>query len=185
MISFSAFTDELCKIAEAKVPLGQADARVFKELMKGSTVKVKVTSGAHAYGGGYFDQQRKEIGLSEKKFSTLAHELGHVDIDKHLLGRLIQSRAARLANTATPLAGIGAALLLAKGKKWGLLLPAALAAPTLLSEALASFKGHKKLEEAKASSKQKSQYKNEMIDGFSSYAIRPTITTAMASLGLT
>ncbi len=182
-ISFLAFSGELTKLAkDAKLPISKADLRIFKTLLKGSPVKVKLTDEAHMYGGGYFDQVKKEIGLSDKNFSTLAHELGHADIDKNILGRIIQSRAMRLAYGFTPLAGIGAAMLLAKGKKWGLILPTALAAPTLLSEALASIKGHGKLTDAKATDEQKSRARGDMLRGFGSYTIAPAIATALASV---
>jgi len=187
MPSFAAFSHELVKIAKAQapakvLPLAKADIHIFKELLKGSPVKVRMTEDAKMFGGGYFDQVNKEIGLSEKDFANFAHELGHAEVDKNVIGRMLQSRAARLANSLTSLGGIGAAILLAKGKKWGLLLPAALAAPTLLSEAIASVKGHGKLTDAGASDEQKSQYRKKMLGGFGSYLTAPATSTAIASL---
>ena len=127
--SLSSFADELWKIAEAKKAISQADMEIFKTLMKGSPVKVKVVSDAEQHGGGYFDQVSKEIGISEKSFVSLAHELGHAELDKKILTRMLQSRLARMAYMATPIAGLGAGLLIAKGKKWGLLLPVATTLP--------------------------------------------------------
>jgi hypothetical protein len=186
LISFRSFSDELQKIAaqEGKVPLNKADAKVFTELMKGAPVKIKVTNEAAQFGGGYFDQINKEIGISEKNYEVLAHEVGHAHVDKHILGRLIQSRTARVASGVVPgvLAGIGAGLLMAKGKKWGLLLPAALAAPTILSEMLASHKGSKLLDEAKASPEQKGRYHDTMRRGLKSYMLAPALGTLVASI---
>lgn len=183
-ISFASFSDELHKIAaEGKVPLAKAEAKIFTALMKGSPVKVRVTPDAAMFGGGYFDQVNKEIGISEKDYKTLAHEVGHAHVDQHLLGRMIQSRAARVASGVVPgvLAGIGAGLLMAKGKKWGLLLPAALAAPTVLSELLASHKGGKLIEEQGASKEQKQSYNSRMRQGLGTYLLAPALGTLVAS----
>jgi hypothetical protein len=183
-ISFASFSDELHKIAaEGKVPLSKAEAKIFTALMKGSPVKVRITPDAAQFGGGYFDQVKKEIGISEKNYQTLAHEIGHAQIDKHILGQLIQSRAARVASGIVPgvLAGIGAGLLMAKGKKWGLLLPAALAAPTVLSEMMASHKGSKLLDETGATAEQKESYRDRMRQGLGTYLLAPALGTLVAS----
>lgn len=183
-ISFASFSDELHKIAaDGKIPLAKAEHKIFNQLMRGSPVKVNITADAAQYGGGYFDQVKKEIGLSEKNYQSLAHELGHAHIDKHILGQMIQSRAARVASGIVPsiLAGIGAGLLMAKGKKWGLLLPAALAAPTVLSEALATHKGGKILEDAGATEEQRKTYSSNMRQGLGSYLLAPALGTLVAS----
>ena len=184
MISLPAFTSELQKLAASdKVPLTKAESKIFTYLMRGSPVKVKITPDAVQYGGGYFDQVNKEIGISEKNYQTLAHEVGHAHVDKHILGRLIQSRALRLASGVVPsvLAGVGAGLLMAKGKKWGLLLPAALSAPTLLSEALATHKGGKLLEEAGATEEQRKNYTSRMRQSLGTYLLAPALGTLVAS----
>lgn len=183
-ISLASFSDELQKIAsEGKIPLSKAESKIFTQLMRGAPVKVRIIPEAAQYGGGYFDQVKKEIALSEKNYETLAHEVGHAHLDKHLLGRLIQSRAARVASGIVPnvLAGIGAGLLMAKGKKWGLLLPAALAAPTVLSEALASHKGGKLLDEAGATAEQRESYDSNMRRGIGTYLLAPALGTLVAS----
>lgn len=183
-ISFASFSDELQKLAAGeKIPLSKAESKIFTFLMRGSPVKVRVTPDAVNYGGGYFDQVKKEIGISEKNYETLAHEVGHAQIDQHILGRMIQSRLARVASGVVPnvLAGVGAGLLMAKGKKWGLLLPAALAAPTVLSEALASHKGGKMLEEAGATAEQRKNYSSRMRQSLSTYLMAPALGTLVAS----
>lgn len=190
-ISFASFSDELNKLAEKhhektekKIPLHKADHHIFEMLRKGSPVKVHITDEAHQFGGGFFDQVKKEIGLSEKSYETLAHELGHAHVDKHLLGQLIQSRAFRIASNPVSqiLTGIGAGLLLAKGHKWGLLLPTALAAPTVLSEALASRKGGKLIEEAGGTEEQQDRYRKRMREGMMSYLLAPALASLVASV---
>ncbi len=183
-ISFASFSDELQKLASGeKVPLAKAESKIFTFLMRGSPVKVKITPEAANYGGGYFDQVKKEIGLSEKNYETLAHEVGHAHLDKHILGQMIQSRLSRVSSGVIPnvLAGVGAGLLMAKGKKWGLLLPAALSAPTVLSEALATHKGGKLLEEAGATEEQRKNYSSRMRQSLSTYLIAPALGTLVAS----
>ena len=174
VVSFGSFSEELRKIAEAqRKPLSKADAMIYRALVKGSPVKIKVTEEAKMYGGGYFDQDKKQIGLDKKDFSVLAHELGHAELDKNLLGRLIQSRIARLAYMSSGIASIGAGILMAKGKKWGLLLPALAVAPTLASEALATSKGRKLLDAMKAGKRQLSKFESVTGKGMASYVQRP------------
>jgi len=165
------------------VPLEKADLHLFDALKKGSPMKVLITNEAVHYGGGYFDQVKKEIGLSDKKFETLAHEVGHAHLDEHLLGRLIQHHVVRGASSliAGALAGIGAGILMAKGKRWGIILPAALSAPTILSEILATRKGGKKLQEEGATEEQHRRYKEHTREGQSSYYLAPALGTLIAA----
>ena len=183
---FLSFTDEVLKIAERrsrKVPLSEADRHLFEAIKKGSPVKVRITPEAAQYGGGFFDQEEKEIGLSEKKFETLAHEVGHAHLDEHLLGRIIQHQTVRGASSliAGALAGIGAGILMAKGKAWGLLLPAALSAPTILSEILASREGGKRLDREGVSAEQKGRYDEQMRQGLRTYFAAPVLGSLIAA----
>lgn len=185
-IAFPSFVDEIVKISRErakKVPLSKADEHLFHAIKNGSPVKVRITAEAVEYGGGFFDQEKKEIGLSEKKFETLAHEVGHAHLDEHLLGRLIQHQTMRGASSliAGALAGIGAGILMAKGKAWGLLLPAALSAPTILSEILATREGGKRLDQAGATEEQKGRYHSQMRQGLSTYFAVPAIGGLIAA----
>ena len=181
-ISFSSFSAELNKLAvDKKLPLAKAESKIFNALLRGSPVKVRVTPDATQFGGGYFDQVNKEIGISDKNYKVLAHEIGHASIDQHVLGRILQSRISRLANGLSVLSGLGATLLMAKGKKWGLLLPAALAAPTIISEALASHKGGKLLEEYGVPQEQQESYRKLMRQGMMSYLALPALGTLLTA----
>lgn len=186
MISFRSFSGEIQKIAERRrslTPLSQADNALYEAIKKKSPVKVRITEEAAQYGGGFFDRDKKEIGLSEKKFDSLAHEVGHAHVDEHLLGRLIQHQAVRggASLIVGALAGIGAGILMAKGQRWGLLLPAALSAPTLLSEILAIRKGGRHLEEAGATEEQQAHYREQMRGALSTYFTAPAIGTLIAA----
>jgi len=184
--TFTAFSREVTKLSEkrsSRVPLSSSDLHLYEAIKKKSPVKVRITEEASQYGGGYFDRDKKEIGLSEKKFDSLAHEVGHAHVDEHLLGRLIQHQAVRggASLIAGALAGIGAGILMAKGQRWGLLLPAALSAPTLLSEILATRKGGQHLEEAGATEEQRAHYREQMRGALSTYFTAPAIGTLIAA----
>lgn len=186
LISFRSFSDELRKLAaeEHKVPIADVDLRIFKKLSKDSPVKVRIVEEAKHYGGGYFDMINKEIGLSEQSFAVLAHELGHAHVDQHILGRLLQNPLARLPSQPgiQAMAAYGAGVLIAKGKRWGLLLPAALSAPTIISEMLATHKGGKLLEEAGASEEQQKYYRDKLRSGLASYLVAPAAATVGGGL---
>lgn len=183
LISFSSCSDELQKIAAEQIPLAQAEKKIFNALMQNAPVKVRITEDAAQYGGGYFDQVKKEVGLSDKDYRVLAHELGHAEIDKNLLGRIIQSRTMRLVSgpLGNALSAIGAGFLMAKGKKWGVLLPTAVALPTLLSEGVASYKGSNLLKEHGATDEQRRDYRNLALKMFGTYAAAPAISTGLAT----
>ena len=135
------------------------------------------------YGGGYFDQVNKEIGLSEESYMVLAHELGHAHLDQSLLGRIMQHPSVRILGSPllSTISGLGAGLLMAKGKGWGILLPTALSAPTLLSEYLATKIGGKKLEELGASEEHQKEYRSFMRPAFLSYLVSPVLSTLVAA----
>jgi hypothetical protein len=182
--TYAAFASEMEKIAgyPNRAPIDRHDAAVYRQLVKSSPVPVRIDSEADRYGGGYFDQAKKEIGLSEKNFTSLAHEVGHAQLDEHLLGRIIQSRIARLAYTMTPLAAMGAGMLLAKGKKWGLLLPIATVAPTLISEHMATDRGGRQLEKLRASPDQIREYKDTLAKSFKTYLTIPIASAAYGAM---
>ena len=177
--AISSFATEISKIAaKQQETLPKADIKEIKREVElwnklramEPKVKIKIDRDAEAYGGAYFDQQAKMIGLTRKDYESLAHELGHVEMDKKFLGRLMQHPISRSAFEATPIAAILGGVLLAKGKKLGLLLPIATATPTLLSEWLVTRKGGKKLELVGASKKEIDKYKKNLKASFKTYS---------------
>jgi hypothetical protein len=179
--NYLAFSEELLKIsAPAKVSIQAAAGRIYRKLSRGSPVKIRITKDADIGGGGYFDWGKEEIGMSRKDYEVLAHELGHVQIHENVLGRLIQNLPARISHATSGLSGIPASMLMAKGSNWGILLPAALAAPTLLSEAIASVKGDSLLQEAKATKEQQGQYRKRMLRAYGTYLSLPILGTVLA-----
>lgn len=185
--SMRSFGDELSKIASSKeqgVPKVEVkqlkrDLELWNKLRGSSPVKVKIDPEATQYGGGYFDQQAKEIGLSTQDYESLAHELGHAELDKKLLGRFLQGPTARGLFDWTPVAGALAGAGLATGKKLPLLLPLATVAPTLLSEHWATRKGAKHLETAGASKEEVEKYRKNLRSSLGSYgSVIPTSALA-------
>ena len=183
-LTLEAFGDELMKLAAERLsPKDKKRSnKIYADLVKLSPIKVKVTADADQYGGGYFDQKSKEIGLSSKDWKTLAHEMGHAELDKHILGRMIQHPIVRTAFNYIPFLSIGAGVLMAKGKKWGVLLPLAATAPTLVSEAMATSKGKGKLEGIKLSPDEMDAYQKKLREAFLSYGATPVSGAALGGL---
>lgn len=171
MLSFHSFSDELRKIAATK-------AETYKTVSKSSPVEIRMHKDADQYGGGYFDQEKKEIVLSKKNYETLAHEVGHAVLQEGIPGKIMQHPTVRAAFFATPAAVAGAAILVAKKHWWGPLLPLATAAPTLLSEHLATRKGRQLLEAAGVKGKALEHYKDSMWDAYKTY-IKATFLPAL------
>lgn len=174
--SFISFSRELRKIAAksevpSKVEIKQLkrDLKLWNKLRGASPVKIKIDPDAAIHGGGYFDQQAKEIGLSSKDYEALAHELGHAELDKKLIGRFLQGSTARGLFGWTPVAGALAGASLARGKKLGLLLPVITAAPTLVSEHWATRKGAKLLEDAGATKEEIEKYRKTLRSSLGTY----------------
>ena len=171
-----AFRSELKKIAAAKpsfqeedVASLKRDVEMWKKMRKASPVKVKKDRMADLHGGAYFDQQAKEIGLARNDYESLAHEIGHAELDQKIVGRILQHPKARALFNMTPLAGAAAGVLMAKGHKAGMLLPIATAAPTIASEIWATHKGGKKLKEQGATPEEVKRYKKGLRQSLVSY----------------
>lgn len=179
-ISVQSFGNELTKIAKDKTSpiLDEESLRreiaLWKKLRKLSPVKVKKDVMADLHGGAYFDQEAKEIGLSRNDYESLAHEIGHAELDKMRLGRVLQHPHMRTAFNMTPLAGAVAGALASRGKKLGLLLPVATTAPTIASELWATHKGKNKLKEIGATPEEVKRYKKNLNKSFVSYMGPPT-----------
>ena len=175
--SMSSFSDELLKIAVDAAPkLKKEDVKeiereveLWNKLRGISPVKVKIDRKAAMHGGGYFDQQAKMIGMSTKDYETLAHEIGHAELDKRILGKLLQHPINRAFFPWTPVAGALAGVGLAKGKKWPLAIPALTSLPTLLSERWATRKGSKALKGVGATKKEIEDYKKVLKESGGTY----------------
>ena len=190
--SINSFGDELSKIAAAKpkkdipkveVKQLKRDLELWNKLRGASPVKIKIDRDADSYGGGYFDQQAKEIGLSSKDYETLAHELGHAELDKKIIGRLLQGPTARGLFDWTPVAGALAGAGLATGKKLPLLLPLLTMGPTLVSEHWATRKGAKRLKAAGGSKKEVEKYRDNLRSSLGSYGATAPVAALAGILG--
>jgi hypothetical protein len=173
-----SFSLELAKIAESK-----SEKALFERVKRESPVKVLVTEEAKMFGGGYYDTGEGEhIGVSDKRFDTLAHEVGHAKNHQKIWGKFIQSVPARLAFQLAPAAGLAAGMALAKGRKWPLIIPAAAVAPILLAEALATNTGHKVLKKVKAKPEEVEKYRRNLRTAFSTYLQTPIAAGAAGTL---
>jgi hypothetical protein len=177
--TMSAFVDELQKIAHDHAAPSRPNltkeqlarrAALWTSLRGRSPVPVNIDSAeAQNYGGGFFHTGNKDITVGEGDWESLAHEMGHAELDQHVLGRLIQSGIARTAHHLTPVGGALGGALVARGKKIGLLIPLLMAAPTVLSEYLSTQRGQAHLEQVGATPEEIDGYRIGMVDGLASY----------------
>ena len=118
--------------------------------------------------------------------AILSHELGHADIHKNMLGRLVQNPVTTGAASLAPaLAGVGG---FASGfsddervRRGAVLAPLAMSAPTLAYEAGASLLGARKLRRAGASGKQMLNAAKALVPAWGTYAARAGTSTASAA----
>lgn len=176
MLPVDSFLDEFAKISQSK-----RDDELFRKLKKEAPVEVRKSEEAKEYGGAYFDTISKHIGISDKRFDSLAHEIGHAKNHETIWGRLIQSVPSTLAFKLAPWAGAAAGIALAYGKKWPMLIPAAAVTPILLAEALATRTGGEVLKKVKASPEEVEKYRANLRRSFSTYLQTPLAATATGS----
>lgn len=163
---------ELTKIADSKGPL-------YRRVKRESPVEVRETEEAREFGGGYFDPRGDgHIGVSHANFETLAHEVGHAQNHQTIWGKIIQSVPANLAYALSPIAGAFAGHALANGEKWPLIMPVAAVTPVLLSEMLATSKGHEVLKKVGAKPEEVEKYRDNLRSAFSTYLQVPALAAA-------
>lgn len=178
MLPLTSFVDELTKISQSA-----RERELFKRLKTESPVKIHNDEGAKEFGGAYFDTAGEgHIGISDKRFDSLAHEIGHAKNHQTIWGKLIQSVPAGLAYAMAPVAGAVAGIALAKGRKWPLIVPVAAVAPILLAEALATNTGHKVLEKVKASPEEVETYRKNLRASFATYLQTPAAAASAGAL---
>lgn len=163
-VSLHSFGIEFAKIAESK-----RERELYARVKKESPVDVKKTDDAKEYGGGFYDTIENNIGISDHRFDSLAHEIGHAKNHQTIWGKLIQSVPANLAYSAAPIAGAVAGYALAQGKKWPALIPVAAVTPILLAEALATSTGAKVLKKVRAKPEEVEKYRANLRTAFSTY----------------
>src|SRR5262249_20943279 len=127
---------------------------------------------------------KQHIGLSEKDYRTLAHEMGHAAFDKTLVGKMLQNGVAyRLLPAAAPVAAMAAGAQWAKGNKGPALIPAAAVLPILATEATASLKGDKMLRGLKLTPTEQRKYRLKMLKAYSSYLGIPMAALVFGLMG--
>jgi Zn-dependent membrane protease YugP len=125
--------------------------------------------------GPHFDVSKERVVVRKNEApEILAHELGHAEIHRSPMGRLVQNPTANLVSGLSPLAGIIAgASAGSKGPSMGTALALAIAtAPQALYEAEASRRGMRKMREAGASEEELSRARKKLMSAWGTYAIR-------------
>lgn len=118
---------------------------------------------------------------------VLAHELGHAEFDKTMLGKATQNLPVGQLRNPMLSMGIGAASGALTGmsdnetvQRVGRWAPLALQAPMLMSEAAASLKGHSNLKRLGATAEQLKRYRRTMLPAFGTYAGAAALSPAAA-----
>lgn len=172
----------------------EARGRLLAALLahaKQQGVAVERHAKADQHGGGFYSRRDAKVTVSAKDehtdrgLSVLAHELGHADFDKSMLGYIAQDPVVRSAAFAAPAIG----MLIAAAAEGSLLRRLALSAgtvtalqvPLLTGEAMADIKGHHLLKEHGASPELLALHRGEALHGVSSY-LRPGVHGVGASL---
>lgn len=141
---------------------------------------------------GHFDFDTKKVHVPPGHDPyVLAHELGHAQIDKSRLGRLVQNKLTVMAPAIAPtVSGAGGALsgyVDAKNDESHVLRDSAVMgaahAPQLGFEAGASLLGRKSLIGAGASKKELTEYAKSVGRAYGTYALAPLATAVNYGLG--
>lgn len=145
---------------------------------KKKNIKVEYTDEARQFGGGMFDRDTGDVKVDpelQNDHSILAHELGHAEFDKTLLGRAVQSPVARgLSIPAMSIGMIIAATATGNLRQRLALSTGVVAAgqlPLLTGEGVAWYKGHKMLKEHGASPEELAHLRSEALRLGSSYLV--------------
>lgn len=105
--------------------------------------------------------------------AILAHELGHHDLSKDRIGRLVQNPATTIAGNASALATAALGLMRPrKGLTAARVITAAAAVPQVAYEGAASYKGLNRLREAGATEEELSAARNKLLRTWGTYALK-------------
>lgn len=134
-----------------------------------------------------FDGKRVVIGKNMAKSpAALAHELGHAEIAKSRLGRLVQNKATNAVGTLSPYIGVGTGALTGYSdnknvQRAGVLAPLLAAAPQLAYEGGASLHALRSLRRAGASRKEMLRAAGTLAPAFGTYAANAGLGVAGAA----
>ena len=154
-------------------------------LIRNSTTPVHIDERANWGGNGYYYPSKNYIVLDNTRNPyTLAHELGHAELQKSNMGALMQGRIPRIVHNVSPVIGTISGYHMTGGSREralkSLILALGLSSPTLLSEGAASYKGHEILQEHGATPEELAEYDKQMTAAFSSYLFEPAMTTSLS-----
>lgn len=165
----------------------EARARLLEALLsraKEHGITVERHQRADPHGGGLYSRPESKVVVSPKDeatdrgLSVLAHELGHAEFDKSMLGHAVQDPLVRGAAFVAP--SIGALIAAAAEGSFARRLAlsmgtvAALQVPLLTGEVVADIKGHQMLKEHGATPELLSLHRGESWRGVGSY-LRPGV----------
>lgn len=142
-------------------------------LLKHEKVDVRVQENA---GPHYSNAGRPYVSVRENEDpGILAHELGHAEIDKSTIGKLLQSQALRTVSMAAGAGGVALGILgnNPSHRTIGALIAVAATTPILGAEGWASAKAMDKLRQAGATEGEVGSAKTRLLKAFGTYATIP------------
>jgi hypothetical protein len=183
----------------ARVALGKSildpkvDEQVFKRLEQKALKEMPHLHGGirqdSSVLGGHYNPFSKEVVTQAMDPEVLAHELGHAEIDRSALGKLVQNPVTTLMGNAGSQAGFAGGIYSgyqdeksgdSHKLRDGALL-AGIHAPQLGYEAAATLKGRRMLQEAGV--KDLSSYNNRLGRAWGTYAMNPVAAGLNYGLG--
>ncbi len=154
------------------------DTPRFKELRrrleKASPTDVHVMA-ADDDRGPHYDERNGKARVSIRKGedpAILAHELGHAELDRETIGRIVQSPTVRIGAVIATM--IGSTVASAKGHPGiGTAIASLASLPTLAYEGWATSRGLKQLETAGATPEEMSAARKRLTTAWGSYGLIP------------
>lgn len=144
-----------------------------KALSKDDPTEIKLLADGSAKGPHYISPRGKQQVYVRKNEdpAILAHELGHAELDREIVGSILQSTGMRAASRL----GLGVGILAGAGGEptIGATIGAASLLPVLAYEGMASSRGIARLREAGATEAEVSAAKTKLLNAWGTYASLP------------
>jgi len=172
-------------------PLSDANKQLYEKVIQSADPET-VIHHAPFLDNAYYDPSDHSVVVGErfKTPSILAHELGHGELAKHRFGKLLQNKptmiAGSLGRNAALASLVGAATAQSDNPyvqtagRWA---PAALSAPLVAFEGLASILAHRRLKRLGATKQQLSEARRTLLAAWGTYVGGAGLSTAGAHLG--
>lgn len=158
--------------------------RLRKALVKGDKTEVTILPADDSVGPRYEPRAKQWVGVrKEEDPAILAHELGHAELDRELVGSVLQSKPVRIGAALGSITGIAVA------RHGPVAIGAAISAAALLPipiyEGMASLRGLERLRRVGATDEELADARSKLLKAWGTYALLPAgAAVDAASLGM-